>query len=178
MFRVQITRFFKSICLLFDMTTKNTLLQIIIAFFSLGSLLNLVGVITFQASIGAGNAGFIWYYAFYYVACAILYVALTFKALLEQYRLAIVGFASVGFVYCTLDLSLSISTAQFATNGLLAGMVLKAIGLFLIVFPYILIILITGSENESFVGKRFTSGIAGSQDTTTQRVERKPSAVA
>ena len=152
------------------MPTKKAILQLLIVAFTFGAFLNMIGVIVFQASFGiTGTTGNIWYYAFYYIAAAILFTTCMYNDVLEQYRLAIVGFASVGFVYTTSDLQLSILNAQFSTNGILAGMVLKSIGLFFVVFPFILIILITGSESNSFVGRVYRTNL---DPPTTSRVSR------
>ena len=132
---------------------KKSLLYLLIAVFSIGAFLNAVGMIVFQSSIGNTNSGRLWYFAFYYIIGVAFFAFTVFTRSIEKYRLAIVGFAAVGLAYCTGDLDVSIVTAQVTTGGLLAAMVLKAIGLFFIVFPLIAIILIVGSEKSSLVSQ-------------------------
>ena len=136
------------------MPTKKSLLTALVAFYFAGALLNVIGMIVFQATINNSvYTGRLWYYAFVYIILLAMFGLCFATDALERYRLPITAFAAIAFVYGTSDLDSSIGTARSTIDGPLAGMILKSIGLFLVIFPLIAIIFIIGSEKDSYLGK-------------------------
>ncbi|KAI9000182.1 hypothetical protein BC832DRAFT_562690 [Gaertneriomyces semiglobifer] len=131
--------------------TGNVKYLVTYAFYLLGWLLAFIGVCIVQADVDRlGRAGLSpissgWFHIFYYLVLLIGLTMAISTASLEHYRLAIVAFLAISFVFITQDLEVSLRSRGAD------GAAVWAAGSFFLAFAHIPLILFLGAGEDTVV---------------------------